>query len=170
MNSRVFIFLSDITPHRPPSSVPPILRPLSLISRIIRANMFRQSSYVPSLWWSRPHVVPPILSLPDELLTEIAIQSRPWSPPLIITSTSPESDPSLATTPLNLHRSGCGEAHAMNEEPPVCLPTHLANFSATSRIFRDITVPILFRDVHVTSAKRLRALAACKAHQLACIR
>jgi len=124
--------------------------------------MFADSTLFSSLWWAQPRSVPPILTLPDELIAEIASHARLWSLPPVSTH---EDGEEIWTGTVNLHARD-----STIDEDPVCLPTDLAHFSATSRIFRDVVTPVLLRDVQITSAKRLRALAAMPAHKLAFIR
>ncbi|KAG8987566.1 hypothetical protein FRB90_003273, partial [Tulasnella sp. 427] len=101
--------------------------------------------------WRRPasssHTGVGILDLPDELILDIANHARPSN--------------SIAKTS---HQAN------LDVDGPLTLPSDLASLSRTSRVFHAILAPVVLRDVHITSARRLRSLATVPADKLALVK
>ncbi|KIO29421.1 hypothetical protein M407DRAFT_6233 [Tulasnella calospora MUT 4182] len=91
-----------------------------------------------------------ILDLPDELILDIAHQASPSSSASKPSSTSHQID-----LPI---------------DAPVSLPSDLASLSRTNRVFHTILAPVVLRDVHITSARRLRSLALVPADKLSLVK
>ncbi|KAG8967096.1 hypothetical protein FRC03_010737 [Tulasnella sp. 419] len=84
---------------------------------------------------------PPILNIPEELIAEIAYHAREWS------SLKDGVDASL-----------------------VKLPSDLASMAASCSVLHAAATPLLYRDIQITSAARLRSLGAASPEKLGHIR